>query len=128
MKVKVIKRYFDKKLDAYQDPVKDGKDNILEVDEARAKVAPIQDDLRAIESLGLDVTGIEYLPAIFSQQMDLDIKEQIDRRAFSVIKRLRIQKYRDDLASIPEKPSLWDRLRGKAHIMELQRKNLQYKI
>ena len=97
-------------------------------DEARAKVAPIQDDLRAIESLGLDVTGIEYLPAIFSQQMDLDIKEQIDRRAFSVIKRLRIQKYRDDLASIPEKPSLWDRLRGKAHIMELQRKNLQYKI
>ena len=38
MKVKVIKRYFDKKLDAYQDPVKDGKDNILEVDEARAKV------------------------------------------------------------------------------------------
>ena len=38
MKVKVIKRYFDKKLDVYQDPVKDGKDNILEVDEARAKV------------------------------------------------------------------------------------------
>lgn len=38
MKVKVTKRYFDKKLDAYQDPVKGGKDNILEVDEARAKV------------------------------------------------------------------------------------------
>ena len=38
MKVKVTKRYFDKKLDVYQDPVKDGKDNILEVDEARAKV------------------------------------------------------------------------------------------
>lgn len=38
MKVKVIERYFDKKLDVYQDPVKDGKDNILEVDEARAKV------------------------------------------------------------------------------------------
>lgn len=38
MKVKVTKRYFDKKLDVYQDPVKNGKDNILEVDEARAKV------------------------------------------------------------------------------------------
>ena len=97
-------------------------------DEAREKVAPIQDDLRAIESLGLDVTGIEYLPAIFSQQMELDMKEQIDRRAFSVIKRLRIQKYRDDLASIPENPSLWDRLTGKSQVMELQRKNLQHKI
>lgn len=97
-------------------------------DEAREKVAPIQDDLRAIESLGLDVTGIEYLPAIFSQQMDLDMKEQIDRRAFSVIKRLRIQKYRDDLASIPENPTLWDRLTGKSQVMELQRKNLQHKI
>ena len=97
-------------------------------DEAREKVAPIQDDLRAIESLGLDVTGIEYLPAIFSQQMDLDMKEQIDRRAFSVIKRLRIQKYRDDLASIPENPTLWNRLTGKAQVMELQRKNLQHKI
>lgn len=96
--------------------------------EAREKVAPIQDDLRAIESLGLDVTGIEYLPAIFSQQMELDMKEQIDRRAFSVIKRLRIQKYRDDLASIPENPSLWDRLTGKSQVMELQRKNLQHKI
>ena len=45
-----------------------------------------------------------------------------------MIKRLRIQKYRDDLASIPENPTLWDRITGKSQVMELQRKNLQHKI
>lgn len=59
MKVKVIKRYFDKKLDAYQDPVKDGKDNILEVDETRAKVLVAAQVAVVLEELPEEEPGVE---------------------------------------------------------------------
>lgn len=58
MKVKVIKRYFDKELDAYQDPVKDGKDNILEVDEARAKVLVAAQVAVEVEELPEEKPGV----------------------------------------------------------------------
>ena len=58
MKVKVTKRYFDKKLDVYQDPVKDGKDNILEVDEARAKVLVAAQVAVVVEELPEEKPGV----------------------------------------------------------------------
>ena len=97
-------------------------------DEASLQFEPVRDDVEAIESLGLDVAGIDYLPRIFEEKMHLQLKEKIDRRAFDVIKRLRIQKHKIDLESIPATPSLWSRLSGKARIQELQRQNLKYKI
>lgn len=98
------------------------------VEEASSIMAGIQEDLRAVESLNLDITGIDYLPHIFAEKMDIALKEQVDRKAFEVIKKLRIQKYKEDLRSIPEKPSFWTRITGRARIQSLQRENLKHKI
>ena len=98
------------------------------VDDATLQFEPVRDDIEAVESLGLDVSGIDYLPHIFEEKMHLQLKEKIDRRAFDVIKRLRIQKHKIDLESIPANPSLWSRLSGKARIQSLQKENLKYKI
>lgn len=102
-------------------------DNLSE-QEAEERFSGVRDLVSAVEGLRLDVNGIEYLPHIFDQGMTLALKEKIDRRAFDVIKRLRIQKYKSDLDKIPEKPNFWSKLTGKAKIEELQRQNLKHKI
>lgn len=100
----------------------------ISIEDARLIVAPIQDDLRALESLHLDINGIDYLPHIFEENINIVAKEQIDKRAFDIIKRAKIQKYQADLADIPEKPSFWTRITGRAKLQELQRENLKHKI
>ena len=125
-----------KRIDAIKDAVRQmaarvGETEItidMSVDEAREAVAPIQDDLRAIESLHLDITGIDYLPHIFEENIEISFKEQLDKRAFELIKRARIKKYQEDLAGIPEHPSWWARVTGRAKMQALQRENLRQKI
>ena len=125
-----------KRIDAIKDAVRQmaarvGETEItidMSVDKAREAVAPIQDDLRAIESLHLDITGIDYLPRIFEENIEISFKEQLDKRAFELIKRARIKKYQEDLAGIPEHPSLWAKITGRAKMQALQRENLRQKI
>lgn len=133
---KVNPRIIKKRIDAIKAAARQMAEGVAKVkisddvsiDDARLLVAPIQDDLRALESLHLDITGIDYLPHIFEENINIAAKEQIDKRAFDVIKRAKIQKYQEDLADIPETPSLWTRITGRARLQELQRENLRHKI
>ena len=133
---KINPKIINKRVEAIKDAVRQmaarvGEANItidMSVDDARQVVAPIQDDLRVIESLHLDITGIDYLPRIFEENIEISLKEQLDKRAFELIKRAKIRKYQADLADIPETSTLWTKITGRAKLQALQRENLRQKI
>ena len=97
-------------------------------EEAISKFEEVKDFVNGAESLKTDLAGIDYLPYIFDNQMNSFFLEKVDRKAFDVIKNLRIAKLQEELDSIPQKPTLFQRLTGKVKLNELRRENLRLRI